>query len=326
MRLLYVDRDGEFSLRTFHERNIPPYAILSHTWGADEDEVSFDDLETYSSDELFQLRELGYGKLQLCATKAAKDSLDYFWIDTCCIRKSSEQELSEAINSMFRWYQRAVVCYVYLSDIPAKYSRESFLSQSRWFTRGWTLQELIAPSRVEFYDRRGKFLGTKGQLSEEISHCTGIPMDVLLGRPLGRLSVEEGLKWAQYRQTKRGEDGAYSLLGIFGVSMPLIYGEGRTKAYHRLYKEVDQRSSGLYDEFDSRYGQLLPSTDPSDLGKAVGTIVGATPETTTMLPSSEQSIGQELQQTWDSAQQKWIQMQWSSQYQRHYRQHHVEGM
>src|ERR1700722_13303347 len=171
MRLLKLNDTAAFSLtRYFVSDDIPSYAILSHTWGADTEEVSFKDM----MDGTAKSKVPGYNKIRFCGEQARRDNLQYFWIDTCCIDKSSSAELQEAINSMFRWYRDAVKCYVYLADVsrPAldadiKSSQSSQLSwelsfrKSRWFTRGWTLQELVAPPLVEFFSKEGEQLGNK---------------------------------------------------------------------------------------------------------------------------------------------------------------------
>jgi hypothetical protein len=171
-------------------------------------------------------------------------------MDTCCIDKSNNNELAEAINSMFRWYQKAARCYVYLSDVstndydqvnPSLQSWEPALRKSRLFTRGWTLQELLAPSSVEFFCSNGKRLGDKRSLERLLSEITGIAVRVLQGAPLAEFSVDERMSWAKDRQTKREEDKAYALLGIFGIYMPLIYGEGMESAIGRLHEEIDKR-------------------------------------------------------------------------------------
>ncbi|PMD49976.1 WD40 repeat-like protein [Hyaloscypha bicolor E] len=251
MRLLRVDENGEFSLTKDIIDNIPRYAILSHTWGDDDDEVSFQDL-TKSP----RRTKAGYGKLRFCAQQAARDGLQYFWVDTCCIDKSNNTELSEAINSMFRWYTKAAKCYAYLSDVrtndhdqsnPSLQSWEPAFRNSRWFTRGWTLQELLAPSSVEFFCSKGNQLGDKRSLEQQIHHITGIAVQALEGTPLSEFSVNERMSWAKTRQTKREEDKAYSLLGIFEIYMPLIYGEGAASAFKRLYEEIGKNSSPRQD-------------------------------------------------------------------------------
>jgi hypothetical protein len=195
----------------------------------------------------------GYDKIRFCGEQARRDDLQYFWIDTCCIDKSSSNELQEAINSMFLWYRNVAKCYVYLSDVsrPAlgaddKPSRpwESSFRKSRWFTRGWTLQELVSPALVEFFSKEGEQLGNKRSLERHIHEVTGIPVKALRGSPLSDFSVPERMSWAETRDTTRKEDKVYSLLGIFDVHMPLIYGEGREKAFKRLREEIDRASKG----------------------------------------------------------------------------------
>jgi hypothetical protein len=225
--------------------NFPPYAILSHTWGADDTEVTFTDVieRRYS-------HKNGFRKLKFCSEKAKIDRLDYFWIDTCCINKSSSSELQEAITSMFHWYQNSARCYVYLSDVEAGCSDpiawDRAFESSRWFTRGWTLQELLAPSSVEFFSVEGKRLGDKGTLVNTIHKITNIDRDALRGRELSSFSVAERGSWCIGRNTKRKEDKAYCLLGIFGVSMFLNYGEGEHHAMKRLQTEIQRcfRSPG----------------------------------------------------------------------------------
>lgn len=224
----------------------PAYAILSHTWGNDDEEVTLHDVMSGTVHA-----RAGYQKIRLCQDLAAAAGYRHLWVDTCCIDKSNQVELTEAINSMYRWYQNAVRCYVYLADVSVTSStsltapsRETCIARSRWFTRGWTLQELIAPRSVEFYSREGIFLGDKVSLKGLIHEITQIPISVLEGAaPPSTYPVEKRFSWAAKRQTKRGEDMAYSLLGIFDVFMPLIYGEGQQRALSRLRREIDQQSS-----------------------------------------------------------------------------------
>jgi len=247
MRLLQYNNDGDFSLTEFFEGDIPKkYAILSHRWGAEE--VTFKDLTDGTSK-----CKAGYGKIQFCGEQARRDGLQYFWVDTCCIDKSNAVELQEAINSMFRWYHDATKCYVYLLDVSrprtdsADGSNEAWVSifrKSEWFTRGWTLQELIAPALVNFFCKDRGLLGNKVSLERHICEVTGIPASALRGSPLSDFSVAERLLWAASRGTFRQEDKAYSLLGIFDVNMPLIYSEGKDKAMNRLREEINKASKG----------------------------------------------------------------------------------
>jgi hypothetical protein len=244
MRLLQADDSGKLHLVEHTGRETPPYAILSHTWGADGDEVTYKDIVGGEGKS-----KSGYRKLSFCAKQAASDHLELFWVDTCCIDKTSSAELSEAINSMFRWYANASKCYVYLSDVSVDSAKGkdqlpratgvSSFRRSRWFTRGWTLQELIAPETVEFYSAEGEYLGDRKSLVQEIQTITGVSSEALQGSPLSHFSVEERKSWAANRETKREEDAAYCLLGIFGVFMPAIYGEGNN-AFKRLEKEIEE--------------------------------------------------------------------------------------
>ncbi|ORY08455.1 heterokaryon incompatibility protein-domain-containing protein, partial [Clohesyomyces aquaticus] len=248
MRLLYIETDGKlrWTKDIIRSEEIPPYAILSHTWG--EEEVVFDDLKSLDGvKDINAEKEAGWNKIRFCAQQAERDGLHYFWVDTCCIDKSNSQELQEAINSMFRWYQNAKKCYVYLSDVecsaPDADSESSrrwkpAFRKSRWFTRGWTLQELLAPTSVAFYSKERELLGDKQSLKDTIHEITGIPSDALLGKQVSDFGVDERFSWADNRQTTRPEDGAYCLLGIFDIHLPLIYSEGKEKALKRLKKEI----------------------------------------------------------------------------------------
>jgi hypothetical protein len=239
MRLLQIEADGVFSLGEYVGRDIPRYAILSHRWGADHEEVAFRDFVEGTSKS-----KAGYRKLIFCGKQAANDGMRFFWIDTCCIDKASSAELSEAINSMFRWYQHAEKCYVYLSDVSTSgfaKNKQSF-QRSSWFTRGWTLQELVAPIFVEFFSSDGDQIGDKSSMVQEIYDITRIPIQALQGAPLAHFSVDERMSWTENRETKREEDAAYCLLGIFDIHMPLLYGEGRKKAFSRLQKQLKESS------------------------------------------------------------------------------------
>ena len=247
MRLLFDQGNGKLSLVEHYEENIPRYAILSHTWGADSEEVTFKDLLKGTGKN-----KAGYNKIEFCRKQAISNGLQHFWVDTCCIDKSNSTELNEAINSMFRWYEKASKCYVYLSDVSTSGHAtdvqsslaiwEAAFRSSKWFGRGWTLQELIAPESVEFFSCEGYPLGSKRSLENKIHEITGIAIEALRGETLTNFEVEERLSWAKHRQTKRQEDKTYSLLGIFNVHMPLIYGEGNEKAFVRLQEEIDKSS------------------------------------------------------------------------------------
>jgi hypothetical protein len=325
MRLLYRSDTGEFGLTEPFARDstIPPYAILSHTWGADTEEVTFEDLTNGTGKD-----KPGYGKIRFCGEQAERDGLKYFWVDTCCINKSNPAELSHAINSMFCWYGNATRCYVFLSDVYGSsvgssdksnpqswnpefwshrlftwcwillqgllvarlidflfgkhkllydkgsqealqaihdesdlHSWDSEFSKSRWFTRGWTLQELLAPRSVEFFSHRHEQLGDKSSLRKQIHELTGIPVLALEGARLSEFSVDERFLWAERRRTKLPEDKVYSLLGIFDVQIPLYYGkEGAEDAHRRLREVIDKQEKCMQD---------LRISDPRDDKKRI---------------------------------------------------------
>lgn len=167
---------------------------------------------------------------------ALSDDIPYVWVDTCCIDKSSSAELSEAINSMFRWYAKSEVCYAYLDDINgSSYIRE--LPTARWFTRGWTLQELIAPRNMIFFSKDWEVIGSKESLRKTLGRITTIPSTALSTTPPAYFSVAERMSWIAERETTKAEDLAYALLGLFDVHMPLLYGEG-DRAFIRLQEEI----------------------------------------------------------------------------------------
>ncbi|KAL2673712.1 hypothetical protein Neosp_012155 [[Neocosmospora] mangrovei] len=225
-------------LEEFNETNRPPYAILSHTWG--DEEITFQQMQDNASQ---YHRKVGYQKIAKTCEVARNSNIGYAWVDTCCIDKTSSAELSEAINSMFRWYEDAEICYAYLPDVDDISDGQSTVVRSRWFTRGWTLQELIAPRKLVFYASTWELIDSRTNLSETIADTTGIDMRLLqdnrhdLDGILKSSSIAQRMSWASKRQTTRTEDLAYCLLGIFDINMPLLYGEG-TKAFTRLQQEI----------------------------------------------------------------------------------------
>ena len=248
MRLLKRSPNGDFELISLNDDDPPPYAILSHTW-TEGQEVTYNELVAGTGKD-----KAGYDKIRFCMDRAAEDGLDYSWVDTCCIDKSTSNELSTAINSMFRWYQRATKCYVYLSDVQVpdevtdaqafQITWEGAFRWSRWFTRGWTLQELLAPATVEFFSRECKRLGSRVSLEQEVHEITKVPIRALRGQSLTEFDVEERISWVIKRTTTLKEDKVYCLLGIFGVFLPLIYGEGEAYATLRLKEEIQKRQEG----------------------------------------------------------------------------------
>lgn len=219
----------------FH--NIPPYAILSHTWG--DEEVTFQEYLLATGHDAKRhaniKRKAGFSKILGACKRAQADKLAYVWCDTNCIDKTSSAELSEAINSMYAWYYNSVICYAFLADVDGK---PGSFEKSRWFTRGWTLQELLAPKKVVFHDRAWLALGDRNSLAGAISQVTRIHVGALYNRDtVPRYSIAQRMSWAADRETSRREDIAYCLLGIFEINMPLLYGEGG-RAFNRLQHEI----------------------------------------------------------------------------------------
>ena len=240
-----------------NERDVV-YAILSHRW--QKDEVLFQDLQSGRAHE-----KAGYTKLKRFCEQAKTNKYTYVWCDTCCIDKSSSTELSESVNSMFRWYQNADICYAYLSDVTSTKAEASDFNDSEWFRRGWCLQELLAPSALQFYNRDWIMLGTKEELSQRISEITRIHDEAIRRLSIDNYSIAQRMCWATGRQTTRVEDIAYSLLGIFKVNMPLVYGEGE-RAFIRLQQEIIKQSNdqSILVHSSSGPSQLLLATSPSD--------------------------------------------------------------
>ncbi|KPM37343.1 hypothetical protein AK830_g9240 [Neonectria ditissima] len=256
MRLLCA---RTLSIEDFLDYNVPSYAILSHTWA--EEEVTFQDMQGPAA-----AQKQGYTKIKHTCELALRDGLEYAWIDTCCIDKTSSAELSEAINSMMTWYHGAQICYTYLADVPPGIDvslPKSPFKTSRWFTRGWTLQELLAPRRLAFLAQDWSVISSRDDLVDLVAQITNIDKSFLstspsanpnaLGHSISRAgapglrsrlnsaSIAERMSWASRRETTRVEDTAYCLLGIFGISLPLLYGEGQI-AFFRLQEEIMRHS------------------------------------------------------------------------------------
>jgi hypothetical protein len=245
---------------------IPQYVALSHTWVTNQ-EISLQDLQEIHkhprelSPHPFTLRS-GYQKIVECCKQARDNGFEWAWIDTCCIDKTSSAELSEAINSMFQWYRNCQICYTFLSDVSDGDFLDNLDSEfrnSRWFTRGWTLQELLAPPDLRFFSRSWNILGDRCHLRDLISEVTGIPARFLgpanvVPQPSStslqnrrpdsffEASIAQRMSWASRRNTTRKEDLSYCLLGIFNANIPLLYGEG-DKAFRRLQEEIIKQTN-----------------------------------------------------------------------------------
>ena len=271
MRLLRILESGELSFTDdLVEDELPSYAILSHRWFTDAEEPTFADLLHGRGKQ-----KLGYKKLQFCGEQAQQDGMVHFWVDTCCIDKDNQAELSHAIKCMFRWYQKARVCYVYLWDVSDRPTNSNILSdktwsqkdwrKSTWFTRAWTLQELLAPQSVKFFDREAHILGDKRSLERPLHEATAIPESALRGAPLTRFTVQERLSWTTTRKASLEEDKAYSLLGIFDVDIAPLYGPGTGQAFDRLMSEIDRREKCIRD-----LGAMDPRHDKSRIEATKG--------------------------------------------------------
>jgi Heterokaryon incompatibility protein (HET) len=259
MRLLNVHTK---TLQEFRREAIPNYLILSHTWAFDpHDEVLFQDIIT----KKYQKKGAWNTKLNGFCEEAKTRGYQWVWIDTCCIDKASSAELQEAINSMYQWYHRADMCLVHLTDVMIPLNPkilERTLGRPKWFSRGWTLQELVASRNVEFFDSSWRRIGARSELSLWIYRLTGIPHSVSKGYEDPRsYSLADRVAWAEGRETTRSEDLAYSLLGLLDISMPIIYGEGKVRAFRRLLREIEISKSA---------GKPLPDLSVSEFVKQLG--------------------------------------------------------
>ncbi|KAM0489494.1 hypothetical protein ACHAP8_012519 [Fusarium lateritium] len=217
MRLLNVDT---LKLEWFPGNLKPPYAILSHTWGSEE--IMLQDVAS-----LHIGQGAGFAKTRAACAEASRRGFDYVWVDTCCIDKMSSAELSEAINRMFEWYENSEICFAYLDDVPAgSEDIGKSMSGSRWFTRGWTLQELLAPKELIFFASDWSVIGTRHEYAWIVSDITGIEQKYLESQDnvsiqarqvlISSATVAQRMDWASKRTTTRGEDMSYCLLGLFG--------------------------------------------------------------------------------------------------------------
>ncbi|KAG2030353.1 hypothetical protein BDR03DRAFT_974707 [Suillus americanus] len=234
------------------------FAILSHRW-LDTGEPTFLDMSESQKD--MSENSPGYPKLTKFCEKAEEYGCELAWLDTCCINKDSSAELDEAIQAMFNWYRSAAICIAYL----ACSSNVSDFAKEPWFTRGWTLQELLAPEKMKFYGKDWKPLSdnfddkhprdlvipsideisipitpSQPDILTAITRLTEIESRDLISFSPGIHNVHQRLRWASRRTTKRIEDMAYSLIGIFDISMPITYGEGQ-RSWFRLMEIILQQ-------------------------------------------------------------------------------------
>ena len=263
----------------FRDDEATKYVILSHRWIGDT-EVNYDDMADLAKMEERERDEVrertGYKKILDTCRQAQKDGYEWVWVDTCCIDKRSSAELSEAINSMYHWYANAKACYAYLHDVdgssfPTKKDDDKYPKSNgwpEWFSRGWTLQEMIAPSDVQFFNENWQHIGDKKTLAQNLSAITGVPSYILEdGLDRYRPCIAQIISWAANRTTTRIEDRAYSLMGLLDVNMPMLYGEGR-KAFHCLQLEIIRSSDDQsifawgHNSENVRTGSIL-ADDPS---------------------------------------------------------------
>jgi hypothetical protein len=286
--------------REFPDLPNAPYAILSHRWGAEE--VTY---KEYRKNREAVQHRAGYKKVMRFCHVARQRGFRYAWVDTCCIDKRSSAELSEAINSMYRWYGESAECYVFLEDYRPE--DPSSLDQCEWFDRGWTLQELLAPKHCVFFTAAWKIIGHKHFWSRPLCPCgknesmptylscgtnllpqlaatSKIPEDILSGRTLvDTASVAQRMSWASHRTTTRVEDRAYSLLGIFDINMPLLYGEG-PKAFRRLQEEIIRTSTDPSilafgrDQLLSAEESMYERPQPTHSSKVIDSVLAESPD------------------------------------------------
>ncbi|KAI1736473.1 heterokaryon incompatibility protein-domain-containing protein [Xylaria scruposa] len=276
MRLLKTERCTLIEMNDIPDP-FPQYAILSHTWISPMDEITYQDFKQRKGDidnDIF--KQKGWAKLRGFCNRAHKDGWEWAWMDNCCIDKTNPADLQEAINAMFRWYQNAGICYAYLEDVdtnkilecsdlvnetiptnsdldvggkdnvadPTSFCHmalKAFMVKAKWFTRGWTLQELLAPPYLVFVDRTWRRIGTRESWANEIKTASRIEARYLTSfnpADFTSCSIATRFSWASRRETTVEEDEIYSLLGMFGISLPLIYGEGRLRAFNRLQREL----------------------------------------------------------------------------------------
>ena len=281
-QLSYSERRAERRTKVleFRDDETTEYAILSHRW-IDPTEVDYEEMvdlakvDRQEQDEICD--RLGYKKIVNTCKQAKKDGYKWVWVDTCCIDKRSSADLSEAINSMYRWYANAKICYAYLRDFdgssfPTKKDKEKYRNSNgwpEWFSRGWTLQEMIASRNLQFFNKDWQLIGDKNNLAATLNTVTGVPEHILAdGLEGNRPCVAQIISWAAKRTTTRVEDRAYSLMGLLDVNMLMLYGEGK-KAFHRLQLEIIRSSNDRsifawrHDSRTVRIGSIL-ADDPSD--------------------------------------------------------------
>ncbi|KAI8958484.1 heterokaryon incompatibility protein-domain-containing protein [Daldinia sp. FL1419] len=272
----------KLTLEYFNDAQVKrlPYAVLSHTWGSDE--ILFH--EFADGREALQSRT-GWRKMTRFCETALRHGFKHAWMDACCIDKRNSADLSEAINSMYKYYYKSAACFIYLEDVHkyadeanslpgVQVTRDQLLTRvkaTRWVTRGWTLQELIAPKQRFFLASDWSQIEDGQDLLDTLVESTGIDKELLQDRDLMRnFCIAERMKWASRRQTTRAEDVAYCLMGIFNVNMPVLYGEGARNAFNRLQREIMQSSFDMtiFIWYGNYASSGLLARSPSDFADA----------------------------------------------------------
>ncbi|KAF4913378.1 Vegetative incompatibility protein HET-E-1 [Colletotrichum fructicola] len=247
--MIFLRTDTVELTKHISEYDPPLYAVLSHTWGPEE--VMYEDLV---GDRSKAVAKAGFTKIrEACRIAFEEYHLEYLWTDTCCTDRKNEAELNASINSSFRRFRSAALCIAYLSDFDYDPSSAhpkvdnsqlpyQLLRQSRWFTRSWTIQELIAPVRLLFYSRQWELFQERSQLVQLLYHITGIDPYALVGGDPAKIPVARRMYWAASRNATRLEDLAYSLHGLFDVEVAPNYGEGDTNAFIRLQEAILEKA------------------------------------------------------------------------------------
>ncbi|KAF9472078.1 hypothetical protein BDN70DRAFT_763404, partial [Pholiota conissans] len=225
------------------------YAIFSHKWlRGMPGEITYDLWNKGSLDP----ETAGYQKLaSFCRTAWEEYGITLAWMDTVCINKDSSSELDESIRSMYAWYERASICIVHLSETQTI----TQIPHDSWFTRGWTLQELIAPKILNFYSSDWRRLTQYGNNDKQnnvvlsfIKQATTMSSWEVTSTSKHHVPLSRKMQWAASREVTREEDRAYSLMGIFDVSISTAYGEGTYRAFLRLLEEILKKTpSGTMD-------------------------------------------------------------------------------
>ncbi|KAG2136886.1 hypothetical protein BD769DRAFT_1664433 [Suillus cothurnatus] len=224
------------------------YVMLSHRWGKNEPL-----LHDIQGSVVYKLKAAGgLVKLQSFCKLARHAGYHWAWVDTCCIDQNNHVELQKSLTSTFAWYHHSALTVVYLSDVPPS-AKSGALAKSEWNTRGWTVPEFLAPKAVLFYqqdwtlylDDHSPNHKESVKIMDELEDATGIDAHALVAFQPGMKDARQKLQWVSTRVTTVPEDIAYSLFGIFGIHLPILYGENAQNALRRLLQEIVARSGDI---------------------------------------------------------------------------------